>query len=131
MQVWQVLKVSTQAHQKITLGCLPATTALTGKVVRFLPLSASLNHLICSPLVAIDFQVTDPLPDVSFPLERSFAGSISVDRDGHPNNSLFFWGFEKENGSLTAAAGENSDQPWGIWLNGGCVTLIFYQRTQS
>ena len=31
---------------------------------------------------------------------------------------MFFWAFEKENGSLTAKAGE-SNEPWGLWLNGG------------
>jgi carboxypeptidase D len=31
------------------------------------------------------------------------------------NNSLFFWAFEKENGSMTA----ESDKPWGLWLAGG------------
>jgi len=56
---------------------------------------------------------------VSFTLGRNWAGSIPVNRAGRPNNTLFFWGFEKENGSLTAAAGERSDEPWGIWLNGG------------
>ncbi|THH00602.1 hypothetical protein EW026_g1946 [Hermanssonia centrifuga] len=66
-----------------------------------------------------DFQVTDPLPNVTFPMGRNWAGNIPVDRPGHPNNTLFFWGFEKENGSLTAAANENSNEPWGIWLNGG------------
>ncbi|KAJ3559788.1 hypothetical protein NM688_g126 [Phlebia brevispora] len=65
------------------------------------------------------FQVTEALPNVSFPLNRNWAGNIPVDRPGHPNNTLFFWAFEKENGSLTAAAGERSDEPWGIWLNGG------------
>ncbi|KAF7798025.1 hypothetical protein EIP86_009237 [Pleurotus ostreatoroseus] len=65
------------------------------------------------------FQVTSPMPNVTFPLGRNWAGNIPVDRPGHPNNTLFFWGFEKENGSLTASAGDRSDEPWGIWLNGG------------
>ena len=42
-----------------------------------------------------------------------------MDRVGHPNDTLFFWAFEKENGSLTAGANERSTEPWGIWLNGG------------
>ncbi len=46
-----------------------------------------------------------------------------MDRPGHPNNTLFFWGFEKENGSLTAGDGERSNEPWGIWLNGGYAIL--------
>jgi carboxypeptidase D len=66
-----------------------------------------------------DFEVKDTLPNVTVPFPRSFAGSISTNRVAHTNNSLFFWGFEKENGSLTAAANELSDQPWLIWLNGG------------
>ncbi|KAI0773295.1 alpha/beta-hydrolase [Trametes elegans] len=65
------------------------------------------------------FEVKDALPNVTWPLPRSFAGNIPVNRAGHPNNTLFFWALEKENGSLTAASGENDDAPWGIWLNGG------------
>ncbi|KAK7685691.1 hypothetical protein QCA50_011035 [Cerrena zonata] len=64
------------------------------------------------------FEVTDQLPNVTFPFARNFAGNIPVDRPNHPNNTLFFWAFEKENGSLTANAGE-SNEPWGLWLNGG------------
>ncbi|KAF7309994.1 Carboxypeptidase [Mycena indigotica] len=62
------------------------------------------------------FQVTSPLPNITFPLPRSFAGNIGVQRAGHPNNTLFFWGLEKKPGSLTAL---KSNDPWGIWLNGG------------
>jgi carboxypeptidase D len=69
-----------------------------------------------------DFEVKDPLPNVTDPLTRSFAGSISTNRAGHPNDTLFFWGFEKENGSLTAP---DSDKPWLIWLNGGPGTSRF------
>lgn len=64
----------------------------------------------------VDFELTQPLPNVSFPLGRSFAGNLPVDRQGHPNDTLFFWAFEKQNGSLADA---NSTEPWGIWLNGG------------
>lgn len=67
----------------------------------------------------VDFRVKDPLPDVTFPVARSFAGNVGVNRQGHPNNTLFFWAFEKENGSLTNP--ENTGAPWGIWLNGGWV----------
>jgi carboxypeptidase D len=66
-----------------------------------------------------DFQVTQPLPNVSFPLARNWAGNIAVDRVGFPNDTLFFWAWERENGSLTAGAGDRSGEPWGIWLNGG------------
>ncbi|KAJ6534638.1 alpha/beta-hydrolase [Mycena vulgaris] len=62
------------------------------------------------------FEVTAPLPNVSFPLPRSFAGNIDVQRAGHPNNTLFFWAVEKQPGSLTST---RSKDPWGIWLNGG------------
>lgn len=66
------------------------------------------------------FQVTDPLPDVTFSTGgNSYAGNIGVNRQGHPDNSLFFWGFEKSTGSLTNIG---SNEPWGIWLNGGCVS---------
>ncbi|KAI0675837.1 alpha/beta-hydrolase [Trametes maxima] len=65
------------------------------------------------------FEVTDPLPDITFPFPHSYAGSIGVNRPDHPNNTLFFWAIEKENGSLAVAAGERNDVPVGIWLNGG------------
>ena len=67
-----------------------------------------------------DYEVKDSLPNVTFPLNRSFAGSIAVNRENHPNDTLFFWAFEHENGSLTADAG-SSDKPWAVWLNGGYV----------
>ncbi|KAJ7890888.1 alpha/beta-hydrolase [Mycena olivaceomarginata] len=63
------------------------------------------------------FEVTDPLPNVTFPLARNFAGNVGVNRADHPNATLFFWGFEKLNGSLTDVAFEAD--PWIIWLNGG------------
>ncbi|EJD07280.1 alpha/beta-hydrolase [Fomitiporia mediterranea MF3/22] len=62
------------------------------------------------------FLVKDPLPNVTFPLNRNFAGNIGVNRPNHPNDTLFFWAFETQNGSLTA---ESSEKPWAIWLNGG------------
>jgi hypothetical protein len=62
-----------------------------------------------------DFEVTDPLPNISFALPRSYAGSLSTQTVGYANNSAFFWGFEKQNGSLTQA----SSLPWGLWLAGG------------
>ncbi|KAI0794497.1 alpha/beta-hydrolase [Fomes fomentarius] len=65
------------------------------------------------------FEVTDPLPNVTWSPSRSFAGNIPVNRPGHPNNTLFFWAWEQENGSLSAGANDRSDVPWGIWLNGG------------
>lgn len=47
-----------------------------------------------------------------------------MQRPNTPNNTLFFWGFERENGSLTAAAGERSGEPWAIWLNGGYAVYL-------
>ncbi|KAJ7202096.1 alpha/beta-hydrolase [Mycena pura] len=62
------------------------------------------------------FEVTESLPNITQPLTRSFAGNVGVNRDGHPNATLFFWAFEKTNGSLTS---DTSTEPWIIWLNGG------------
>ncbi|KAF8516785.1 Alpha/Beta hydrolase protein [Gautieria morchelliformis] len=64
------------------------------------------------------FEVTDALPNVTFPLTRSYAGNLPVNRPNHPNNTLFFWAFEKDSGSLTNQE-ECGDDPWVIWLNGG------------
>ncbi|KAK7037692.1 hypothetical protein VNI00_010918, partial [Paramarasmius palmivorus] len=78
------------------------------------------------------FQVTESLPNVTGTIEvtRSFAGNIAVDRPGHPNDTLWFWGFERENGSLTAGAGERQDEPWLVWLNGGYVSIIYVPTSQ-
>ncbi|KAF9028443.1 alpha/beta-hydrolase [Hymenopellis radicata] len=65
------------------------------------------------------FEVTDALPNITGvfnDIPRMFAGNIPVQRANHPNDTLFFWAAEKQNGSLTDA---NSTEPWGIWLNGG------------
>ncbi|KAF8433226.1 alpha/beta-hydrolase [Boletus edulis BED1] len=61
------------------------------------------------------FQVTESLPNVTWPIARNWAGNIPVQRAGHPNDTLFFWAFEASDGSFTA----DCDEPWGIWLNGG------------
>ena len=66
--------------------------------------------------MSIDFEVTGALPNVTFPITRSFAGNIPIDRPGHPNDTLFFWAYEKKNGTLTDL---ESAEPWAIWLNGG------------
>ena len=63
--------------------------------------------------------MTTPLPGVDFELGNNYAGNIGVQRPDHPDNSLFFWGFEHSNGSLTAAPGSQDDVPWAIWLQGG------------
>ncbi|CAL1716103.1 unnamed protein product [Somion occarium] len=65
------------------------------------------------------FEVKDVLPNITQPLSRNFAGNIPVNRPGHANNTLFFWGFESRNGSLTAPANESNNDPWIIWLQGG------------
>jgi len=67
---------------------------------------------------SVDFQVTQPLPNVTFPVGkgRMFAGNIPVQRPGHDNDTLFFVAVEKSNNSLTSS---NNSEPWGIWLNGG------------
>ena len=58
----------------------------------------------------LDFLVNDPLPNMTFTLERSFAGNLPVNRQGHPDNTLFFWAFEKTNGSLTRNANESTTE---------------------
>jgi len=68
-----------------------------------------------------DYEVKDPLPNVTWTMPRSFAGSVSVNRENHPNNTLFFYALEREDGGLSAADGERTDEPWVIWLNGGWV----------
>ncbi|EMD39305.1 hypothetical protein CERSUDRAFT_82042 [Gelatoporia subvermispora B] len=65
------------------------------------------------------FEVTERLPNVTWDLGRNWAGNVAVNREGHPNDTLFFWAFESSNGSLTAPANESNNEPWGIWLNGG------------
>lgn len=67
-------------------------------------------------MTSADYQVTQSMPNLTFPVTRNWAGNILVDRPGHANDTLFFWAFEKENGSLTT---NSSTEPWGIWLNGG------------
>ncbi|KAF5361823.1 hypothetical protein D9756_002268 [Leucocoprinus leucothites] len=72
------------------------------------------------------FHVKDPLPNVTFHLERSFAGNLPVGRAGHPNNTLFFVGYEKSSGSLTSPPSNDHLEPWGIWLNGGPGSSSMY-----
>jgi carboxypeptidase D len=76
------------------------------------------SSLWCS----LDFQVTKPLPNVTFPVGngRMFAGNIPVQRPGHDNDTLFFVAVENSKNSLTSS---NSSEPWGIWLNGGSASL--------
>lgn len=81
--------------------------------------SVRTRDLTYSDNLRLDFEVKDPLPNVTVPLTRSFAGSIPVNRAGHPNDTLFFWAFEKQNGSLTVPANKTNLEPWVIWLQGG------------
>lgn len=66
-----------------------------------------------------DFEVKDHLPNVTVPLTRSFAGNVPVNRAGHTNDTIFFWAFEKKNGSLTVPANKSNTDPWVIWIQGG------------
>ncbi|TFK29733.1 alpha/beta-hydrolase [Coprinopsis marcescibilis] len=73
------------------------------------------------------FRVTSPLPGVDFPISQSYAGNLPVQRAGHPNDTFFFWGFESEQGSLTATPNRHTtEKPWTIWLNGGPGTSSMY-----
>ena len=68
----------------------------------------------------VDFKVNDTHTGIAdFP--RVYSGNLSVNRTENANNTLFFMGFEKEEGSLTAADGERVDQPWMIYIAGGWV----------
>ncbi|EIW53484.1 alpha/beta-hydrolase [Trametes versicolor FP-101664 SS1] len=67
------------------------------------------------------FEVIGLPPAIPTGLPRSFAGNINVNRTGHKNDTLFFWGFEREgaSGTLTAAADASNTDPWVLWLQGG------------
>jgi carboxypeptidase D len=68
----------------------------------------------------LDFRVGSLL-NVDWTVGRGFAGNVDVMREGHPNNTLYFWAWEKHEGSLTAPADPSNHEPWMIWLNGGWV----------
>lgn len=100
------------------------TLARPGNSVRHSP-SVRVDRLVNDRFPpSADFEVKDSLPNVTWPLPRSFAGNIPVNRVGHRNCTLYFWGFEKEQGSLTADANDRTNEPWGIWLNGGSERLF-------
>lgn len=63
------------------------------------------------------------LPNVTWTIGRQYAGNLPVQRG--TNLTLFFWGVESKQGSLTAPAGK-SDAPWNIWLQGYvlCSALV-------
>ena len=109
-------------------GSPPATSAQNGRNASIpspppSPVPPTQRPRGAHPLTAAapDFEVTDALPNITGALPRSYAGNIPVGRAGHPNDTLFFWAFERPgaNGSLTAPAGANSTEPWIIWLQGG------------
>lgn len=96
-----------------------------------------------------DPALLDAIPFIN-DIGRMFSGSVSVNRAGHPNDTLFFWAIEHAEGSLTQAAGSDavgavtpnsglrpgmattvaeassgdSSEPWVIWLNGGYVISL-------
>ena len=70
-------------------------------------------------IAMLDFRVKGPLPNQTFPLERSFAGNLPVNRKGHPNDTLFFWAYEKSYGSLTTDADED------------CKKSVLFSRSSS
>lgn len=72
----------------------------------------------------LDYEVKENLPNITWKLPRSYAGSVSVNRKGHEDNSLFFIAYEKEDGSLAAKEGERENDPWMIWLNGGYESYL-------
>ena len=105
-----------------------AGSVRSGKTVCDLSLQAPeyISNLGIS--IISDFEVKYPLPNLTnFALPRSFAGNIPVNRAGHPNDTLFFWAFERHgsNGTLTTPAHESNTEPWIIWLQGGCVIFRF------
>ncbi|KAI0344379.1 alpha beta-hydrolase [Trametopsis cervina] len=72
------------------------------------------------------FAVNSSSLGLGFDVGNSYAGNINVQRENHPNNTLYFWGFESQNGSLTAGPGELADRPWAVWLQGGPGTSSLY-----
>ncbi|KLO06645.1 alpha/beta-hydrolase [Schizopora paradoxa] len=106
----------------VLLGCL--TSSILGQNNNDIPNSFPHDYPgkpsgDFSPVWQDYFLVKDSLPNITFPINRNFAGNIPVNRAGHPNDTLFFWAFEQKQGSLTASTKEDSTTPWGIWLNGG------------
>lgn len=58
-----------------------------------------------------DYQVnTASLPNATqCTMPSSYAGNIPVNRSGHPNNTLFFWGLESSPGSLTTGTNSSNE----------------------
>lgn len=93
---------------------------LHGKIVGQQQSIVNIDINICS-----DFQVKDSMPNITFPLQRSFAGNIPVNRPGHPNDTLFFYAFEKFNHSLTGA---DTQSPWALYFMIGIFLSSFLLR---
>ena len=106
------------------LGSRKVHLAPTGRAVSTL-LFSCVSCEYSTNVIITDFEVKYPVPGLNLTngtaLPRSFAGNIPVDRPDHPNNTLFFWGFERQgaNSTLTAPAHTNNTEPWIIWLQGG------------
>jgi hypothetical protein len=71
----------------------------------------------------LDFLVKDALPNVTFDLGRNWAGNIQSNQT-QANDTVFFWAFERENGSLTAKSGERSSEPWSIFIYGSNLYVL-------
>jgi len=61
------------------------------------------------------------LPNVTWTIGRQYAGNLPVQRG--TNLTLFFWGVESKQESLTAPAGK-SNTPWNIWLQGYVTSSV-------
>lgn len=94
------------------------TTAQSGSHVRGITVDV-VSLLLTSSYANPDFAVNSSSLGLGFDVGNSYAGNINVQRENHPNNTLYFWGFESQSGSLTAGPGELSDRPWAVWLQGG------------
>jgi len=108
----------------------PHQLALTGEVMAFKALLFTISFSLLSNLVIAQapltpggepnstwqsfYEVTQPLPNVTFDVGRMFAGNVPIERG--PDLSLFYWAVESTNGSLTS---NDTQKPWHIWLNGG------------
>lgn len=97
-------------------------SAQSGSNVSPLVYLASVLWTQANDVYDLDFEVKGPLPNLTdADLPRSYAGNIPVDRIGHPNDTFFFWGFEKagQSGSLTISASAENTDPWILWVQGG------------
>ena len=63
------------------------------------------------------------MPNIGFPLQRSFVWSVPVNRPGHPNDTLFFYAYEKSKGSLTNAKDQTSPSVNDLLLCSNFIVL--------